>query len=464
VPGKSEKLSAHRRFLFDRLTTIWFGPQADGGTIPLISHHRVSTHSIVVAPDSPPSQMRSSFLRSAAWMVSVGFVVRLIGIAVIGLPRFNVIYWSSFEMANIGYSLVRGLGFSSPFLWLSGPTAWTPPLYPWLVSVAFRVFGPFTDGAATALLSFNSVFSALTSWTVYRIARRLFDERVALWSGWIWAFFPFAIYWSVTWIWETALSAFLLSLLFMLTLEMDGDNRLRTWLRYGLLWGLVALVNTSMLIWLPFAGCWLAFRLYRGGKRFLAPAILSAVVFWAVITPWLVRNYVVFHKFIPIRSDLGSELRAGNNPEAQGWFERDYRAGNNHALFAEYKQMGEVAHDVKQGRLAKEWIRENPGRFAILSCRRFFYFWFGEHGSEVQILRPLMILLTLLSFGGLLVAVRHRIPGTFLFASLLIFYPMVYYFTFPTDRYHHAIEPELVILAVLCLVSKDKPEKSLRKA
>jgi 4-amino-4-deoxy-L-arabinose transferase-like glycosyltransferase len=405
---------------------------------------------------SGASRTRHDFFFSPTGMVLGGLVLRLIAIAVLGLPRFNDDYWGKFEMANIGYWLARGFGFSSPFLWQSGPTAWTAPVYPWIVSLAFRIFGPFTNGAAIALLSFNSVFSALTCWTIYRIARRLFNERAAVWSGWIWAAFPFSIYWSATWIWETALSAFLLSLLFMLTLEMDGDHRLWTWFRYGLLWGVVALINTSMLIWLPFAGCWLAFRLYRGGKRFLLPAILSAVTFWAVITPWLVRNYVVFHKFILIRGDLGSELRAGNNPLAQGWCESEYRAGDNHALFFEYRRIGEVAHDAKQGRLAKEWIKDNPGRFATLSCRRFFYFWFGEPVSEVVVLRPLLVFLTLFSFGGLLLVIRSRNRGAFLFASLLICYPMVYYFTFPSDRYHHAIEPELLILAVVCVVSKDK--------
>ena len=38
--------------------------------------------------------------------------------------------------------------------------------------------------------------------------------------------YPDTIFWSVKWIWETSLSAFLLSLLFMLTVEMEGDERL----------------------------------------------------------------------------------------------------------------------------------------------------------------------------------------------------------------------------------------------
>ena len=192
------------------------------------------------------------------------------------------------------------------------------PLYPWLISLAFRAFGVFSHAAAFAMLVFNSVFSALTSWTIYRIARRVFNETVAVWSGWVWALLPYSIYWSVTWIWETSLSAFLLSLLFMLTLEMEGDDRLSSWFGYGLLWGIAALTNTSVIAWLPFSGCWLAYQLHRRGKRFVVPVVLGAVVFWATLTPWLVRNYSVFGKPIFVRGDLGVELRVGNNPAGRG--------------------------------------------------------------------------------------------------------------------------------------------------
>ena len=122
------------------------------------------------------------------------------------------------------------------------------------------------------------------------------------------------------WIWETSLSAFLLSLLFMLTLEMEGDERPSSWLGYGLLWGVAALTNPAALSFLPFAGCWLVYQLHRRGKRFLVPVVLSAVVFWMTIMPWLVRNYEVFGRSVFLRDNFGNELRIGNNPLAEGMY------------------------------------------------------------------------------------------------------------------------------------------------
>jgi 4-amino-4-deoxy-L-arabinose transferase-like glycosyltransferase len=393
-------------------------------------------------------------ITSPGWMVLGGLVARVLYILIAGAYRFDVAHWSIFEMANLAYSMAIGRGFSSPFGGDTGPSAFTAPLYPWVIWLAFRAFGVFSHSAAFALLLFNSVFAALTSWTIYRIARRVFNETVALWSGWIWALLPYSIYWSVYWVWETSLSAFLLSLLFMLTLEMEDDNRLWSWFRYGLLWAIVALTNTSMVAWLPFSGCWLAYQLHRRHKRFLVPVVLSALVFWAALMPWLARNYSVFGKAVFVRDAFGMNLCGGNNPQAEGWWVRTYLPSNNSILYQRYQQMGEAAFDTEQADQAKEWIAQHPKRFLVLSFRRFIFFWAGiPRGGLEQVKNLLFLASSLLAIGGLVLAAKRRVHGVVLFATLLFSYPLIYYITFPQPRYRHAIDPELVILAVFLISS-----------
>ena len=405
----------------------------------------------LTTPSENKGQIR--FFHSPACMVLVGLTARLLCIVIAHTYRFSTAYWSHWEMANLAHSLALGHGFSSPFGGDTGPSAWTAPLYPWLIAQAFRAFGVFSPAAAFVMLAFNSVVAALTSWTVYRIAQRVFNESVAMWSGWIWALLPYSIYWSVAWVWETSLSAFLLSLLFLLTLEMEDDARLLSWFRYGLLWGIVGLTNTSAVAWLPFSGCWLAYQLHRRGKRFLMPVILSAAVFWAVLTPWIIRNYSQFGKLIFVRGDLGVELRSGNNPEAAGAWVPAYHPGNNPVLYEQYRAIGEAAFDTEQAGLAKEWIAQNPGRFLALTGERFVFFWAGLPRSGLELVKNLLFLASsLLAIGGLWLAIKRRKHGVFLFAMLMLFYPLIYYFTFPTPRYRHAIDPELLILAVFLIL------------
>ena len=73
-------------------------------------------------------------------MVGVGLALRM---AFLLSQRTYLIdmNWISFEMAEIGKSLALGHGFASPWEGAIGPTAWTAPLYPWLVALALRICG-----------------------------------------------------------------------------------------------------------------------------------------------------------------------------------------------------------------------------------------------------------------------------------------------------------------------------------
>jgi hypothetical protein len=412
--------------------------------------------------EASPSRLKS-FLQSPWAMVVIAFAARVLWILIAHTYRIRTNehnFGFGFETGRIAYSLANGLGFSSPFGGDTGPSAWTAPIYPWIVSIAFRLFGSYSAASAFVMLTFNSLFGALTCWTIYRTALRIFGRTVAIWSGWVWALYPDAIYWSVRWIWETSLSAFLLSLLFMLTVEMEGDERTSSWIGYGLLWGIAALNNPAALGFLPFAGCWLAYQLHRRGKRFVVPAVVSAVVFWMTIMPWIARNERVMGQFVFIRDNFGNELRIGNNPLADGQYVLAYHPTQNDIVMAKYKHLGELAFCKDQGRLAREWIAQNPGRFAEISLKRAYYFWNGiPRLSNIPWLAETKnthyLLLSVVGIWGLLLALKRRVHGVFLFATLVVFFPLVYYVCFPEPRYRHPIDPELVILGVY-LVSESK--------
>jgi 4-amino-4-deoxy-L-arabinose transferase-like glycosyltransferase len=381
---------------------------------------------------------------SPACMVSVGLLARLVYMAASHCYRFDLQYWHGFEMAGIGRFLAMGRGFMlEPS---AGPSAWTGPIYPGVLAIIFRIFGVFSDAAAVAVVVFNSIFAALTSWTVYRISRRVCNETVAVWAGWIWAFLPSSVYFSLFWIWETTLSAFLLSAVFLLTLSLENNPRLLPWCGYGLLWGLLGLTNPAALAWLPFSGCWLLFRSHR--RPYVLRIMISALLFWVTLTPWLMRNYITFHQPFLLRSGFGVNLRAGNNPLAEGWWVQEYTY-RNPVLLAEYRKLGEAAFVDGQGRLAREWIEQHPQRFLALTIRKVIFFWTGIPHQGLEIAKNFLFsLMSLLSIAGLLLAIKRHIHGVFLFATLFISYPLIYYITFPQPRYRHAIEPELVVLAV----------------
>jgi len=276
-----------------------------------------------------------------------GLLIRVLSMTVAHTFRMRVIedhFEFGWEMGRIARALVTGYGFADPFNGHSGPTAWTPPLYPLLIAAAFKLFGVYTLKASWFLLFVNSIFSASTGVAVYRIARLCFSPgagglssarglssagglniarslSIARWSGWLWALYPAAMQYAVKWIWDMALTAFLFSWVLVLALRLRGlgeqprtsnlKPRTRLWLLFGLLWGLIALSNSSLLTFLPACGLWIvwpALRTRTGVVAALRNATLAAIVFVAVVSPWVIRNWRVLHAFVPMRSNFGAEL------------------------------------------------------------------------------------------------------------------------------------------------------------
>ncbi len=404
-------------------------------------------------------QARTSFF----WMVLVAFVLRFGWIIVAHTYRFKTFddnFSFGWEMGRIGRSLAQGQGFSNPFSATTGPTAWEPPLYPFLIAGVFQLFGIYTHASAIVLLGINSVFSALTCIPIFLITRRCFSERLAVWTAWLWAVMPSVMYWCTRWVWETSLAALLLALIFWLTLDLEERGGLAPWIQFGLLWGIAALANTSLLAFLPAAGLYAWYRRWKRGQPSLAGVVLSALIFAACIAPWMARNYRALG-VMSLRSNFGAELRIGNGPGADGTWREYLHPTQNVYQMRLYREMGEVAYVKERERQAIDFIREDYPRFLVLCLKRFIYYWAGvPRLSEIPALAPLknslFLASSVLAFWGLGRALRKRRHGAWLFFWLILSYPAVYYAVFPHPRYRHPIEPELGILMVYVISEAQK--------
>jgi 4-amino-4-deoxy-L-arabinose transferase-like glycosyltransferase len=401
------------------------------------------------------------------WILLIAFSVRVATILISHSYKFRMNdnnFSFGWEMGRVGRALAAGEGFSSPFNEKTGPTAWEPPLYPYLIAAVFKMFGIYSRASALVLLIINSVFSALTCVPVFLIAKRVFGERVAVWSVWTWALLPYVTYWCTRWVWETSLSALLLTVLVWLTLVMEERDGLKPWVQYGVLWSVAALTNTAVLAFLPVSGLWIWYHRWKRNRPSLAGIIVASLLFFACITPWLYRNYRTFGQVIFLRSNFGAELRLGNGPGANGtWMEFLHPTQNVHEM-RRYVQMGEIAYVAERKREALEFIRQDYLRFLGLDLKRFIYFWAGVPRLSnipqlAQVKNSLFLTSSILCFWGMGRALRKRKPGARLLFLLLFFYPLVYYFVFPHPRYRHPIDPEIGMLGIFLISEIEKKSK-----
>ena len=400
-----------------------------------------------------------------------------LGIAVIALAiRLAVIGWmygvaggsaaqAQFtlptEAAWVARSIATGRGFYSPLPSPTGPTAWEPPVYPYLLAGVFRVFGVFTSASAVAILALNSLFSALTCLPVFFLARRSFGPTVAVAAAWTWAVFPNALYVPVHFVWDTALATLLIAALALLAMHLEESPGVGPAAGFGLLWGLAALTNASLFTALPPVGGWLCWRWSRRGARWAGLAAAAALAFLLSVAPWFARNYRTFGRFVPFRSNFGLALWLGNGLETEVR-ERDWlRPYANLGERQRMERLGELAYMKEKREQAAEFIASHPGTFAWLTFKRVVFIWTGIWNLTPDYLLatpmgvvsiPFCTILTVLALAGLRQAFRLGKPIAWPCALLLLALPLVYYITLVSVRYRHPMDPFLVVLAAYAVV------------
>jgi 4-amino-4-deoxy-L-arabinose transferase-like glycosyltransferase len=412
---------------------------------------------------------------SCVAMVLVALALRLLVMGFLYRERLNVArdhYEFAYENGRVARAIASGKGISNPLFDDTGPTAMLSPVYPYILAGIFKLLGVYTRASAIAALSLNCILSALTCVPVFFIARKCFGKRVARWSGWAWVFSPYGIYFAADWIWPTCLTTLLLSIVFLLALRLENSTSWRAWTGFGVFAAVAALNDPVVLSVVPLLALWSCYRLDRGGGRWLPPAVVASLVFVALVSPWFLRNYNTFHRFIPFRSGLGLELYVGNNGYTTHWANTTVRLANNATEYGEYKQLGELAYMAKKRQQALEFMSEHPGLTALLIVRRMVYLWTGFWSLDRQYLKGepldppnifLATTLTVLALAGLRYAFKESSPFAIPFMTVLVFFPAVYYVTHPEVYYLRPIDPLITVLAAYAVCSTFEHRRSLNR-
>lgn len=410
---------------------------------------------------------RLNLPRFFLWLLPASFLLQVLAIGLLHQYRVrpgNDNFEFGWEMGRVARSIAQGHGFSSPYEGNTGPTAWEPPVYPYLMAGVFKVFGIYSRTSAWVLLILNSLLATLTCIPVYLIARKLFDDNIARWSAYAWGLNPYVWYWSIHWLWDTTFTPLVLACAFLVAIELQEWRDWSGWVLFGALFGVGALANPTMLIFLPFCGLWVWRQRFLRGLPSLGGVVLSSLVFFAVLSPWVIRNYEVFGRFVFLRDDFGLQFRLGNGPFADGMLMAYLQPNMNRIELERFQRMGELAYAESCKRQAFDWVRNNSRQFAVISLKRFFYYWNGvpkptNSTSPVDFRTSAFLATSVVAIWGAIRAVRQKRPGAWLFAGLLLTYPTTYYFVFPHARYRHPIEPEMTILIVILIVEAVRNKK-----
>ncbi len=385
----------------------------------------------VVASPAPPKVERSHL----PVILAIATVARVATVLAYAHERsFPNLHQWGYEDIYIALSLASGNGFSSPFGFPSGPTALLAPGYPLLIAGVVHLFGA---GPVTAwvLILFNIVVALVTLWLIMGVAQRHFGTRASNLAGFLFAICEPMLF-APLYLWDTCLSALILSAAIAIAPSLDRSNR--RFVLVGIGTAIAILINPALSFVLFAIFFWSAWR-----ARFFP--WLGIMAFLVIFSPWPIRNALVMHSFIPLRTSFGYELWVGNHPGADGnlpWHLGPRDTFSERRLFLEN---GEVKYVGIKFSLARSYISNHPMEFAKLTENRFIRFWAGT-GQGPAAPSHKTLYLSVLAFAGLALLSRRR--QTFiLFALPLVIFPLPYYITHAEVRYQFVIDPLLAILA-----------------
>jgi len=366
-------------------------------------------------------------------LFSVAFLIRLIFI----LTLKNHFYFDDeYEYFNMVKNFLSGKGLIVGEMLKS----FRPPLYPLFLSLFY--------GMGCSLITIRIIQVIISSFTVlliYITGKKIFGEKVGFISAIISVLYPFFIFYTGFILTETLFIFLIVVTIYFYILTLESDKyEIKYLIQCGIYSGLSSLCRPTIE---PFFLIFLLFLLMEKAnfKIKIKKILIASSFFILTLSPWIIRNYVIFKKFIPATTMGGWVFWEGNNPKSEG--------GPCSYFPKNILKMEETKRNSYLYSLAIEEIKKNPKRFIWLLYNKFKRFWnIVPNASQFQ--KLFYRIISILSFGLLL---PFFIIGFFLSLKKkkgLIIHAFIVYFTafhivfLASIRYRVAIEPFYIIFAV----------------
>jgi len=358
-------------------------------------------------------------------------------------------FLASEEGINVAITLSETGKFADPFIKPTGPTAHVPPVFPWVTSLLFRLAG-YGNAAAAIRNGLNIVGFGLLYASFPAAARALgLGAEPGAIAGLLAAIFPPFRSGEVFRGRDEWAAALLLLWLTILIYKMctRAESRFADTVFFGMGWGLLLHIQPSMVTVLPVHGLiFVARRARIAWQQSLMHGMAAAAIVLLVLVPWTIRNYYALGAWIFVRDNFGLELSVSHGDGAQpsqqanlgtGWYCAMHPMCSV-AVADEIRRVGEISFNRQRLHAALVWISGHPQRVRMLTLARISAFW-ADLPSNLPTF-TVRLLWSLLGWLGLawMWKTGYRLQA-WLFGSVLVFYPLVYYAVQYSNRYVVAI-------------------------
>ena len=207
---------------------------------------------------------------------------------------------SAWTLVATGQYIYHNPGISTVFMM---------PGLPFSLAFFVRIFGKF--GGITGYRVFQAIVQTGSLYLVFLIARKIFNSRVAV-AAVIISALCIADYWVTNLILSESLFKFFVLLLVYFSIYAIEEKSTKYYIFGGIAWALGTYFRPTIATFpIIILIMWIIMK-YSIKEMFKYGTIVVAI-FCIMMSPWWIRNYSVFHKFIPLTLATG-------NPMLQGTF------------------------------------------------------------------------------------------------------------------------------------------------
>jgi hypothetical protein len=296
------------------------------------------------------------FARNRSKMFAILLAGSLAAAVLLVLRSESTLYYlDETDYFGLAQRMYGGLGYVDELLL---PTASRPPGYP-LVMV------PFVGLTHSVLFIklLNVVLLGISLLLIRALVAR--ETRLAAWlAGGVALAYPVWLYTASTLYPQTLCMTLLLGIVYVLTrADLTWSNITGA----GVLFGALILTAPSFQMLGPLLAGYILVCDSRPWWRKALMAFIFAAATVATIGPWIVRNYEVFGKLIPVSTNGGINLLLGNSENTRSNSGVDVNLDH---YISQTGHLNEVERSSAYGRFALDWVSSNPAEAALLYVRK----------------------------------------------------------------------------------------------
>ncbi|MFC5405394.1 ArnT family glycosyltransferase [Cohnella soli] len=191
------------------------------------------------------------------------------------------------------------------------PNAQVSPGFPLFMAASYLVADLINKDPMTLIRYMQAIFSLVTLWLIYRIAKKLGGDIAALSAAAVAAVYPPFIWTNGAVLTESLATLLFMTYVYLQLLAFEKNNWKLT-LSAGIMIGLTVLTRPEFLVVLP-ASFALHLFWHRKAKMTMKLMLIAGIGTGIVLSPWLIRNLVTLHEPI-ITSTQVNPFAAGTYP------------------------------------------------------------------------------------------------------------------------------------------------------